>query len=325
MKKILIITNESDPLQNEIFHKYLSKDYQFIIFNIDLVQQNILTVSEYYFELNGLKIEISSINLIWYRRFTFLESDSILKSLINAQQLEINTALFMYTEYKQLLLGLLHLLKNIPTINGIDLFYSGNYKVSNFSKAVEFGFNIPSSIVSNDISKIKEFGNTHTWNIILKTFFTVTYQKDDIEFYVPVKKINYIDIHNSQESIKTFPIYLQQYIEKEYELRIVVIGKEIFPFAIYSQDEESAKIDFRINDLSKLKHELVEIPNSLTNSILKYIDFYKIDIGSFDIVYTPDNIYYFLECNLDGEWFWLEQITGINLTDKIWKLILKKF
>jgi len=221
MKRILVITNESDHFLMDVFQKYLSRGSDFIIFNIDSIQKNLLTVSESYFELNELKVEINSIDLIWYRRFTFLESDYILKDLITRQKVSIDDALFMYTEYKQLLLGLLNLFKNIPTINSIDVFYTGNYKVSNFSKAKEIGFNIPDSIISNDINKIENFGNKHLWNIVLKTFFTTTYKKNSFDYFIPVKKISYENFKSSRDSIKNFPIYLQQYIEKEYELRIL--------------------------------------------------------------------------------------------------------
>ena len=324
MKKILVITNEADHLLSALFQKYLSKNDNFIIFNIDLIQKNLLTISQGFFELNGLKITIKSIDLIWYRRLDFLESSMILKNLIHLEKVPIDEALFMYSEYKQLLLGLLHLLKDTPTINHIDIFYNSNYKISNFERAKEIGFNVPSSIISNDICKIEEFGNKYLWNVVLKTFFTTTYKKDSIEYYVPVKKISRDDFNHSKNLIRSFPIYLQQYIEKQYELRIVVIGKEIFPFAIYSQEHESSKIDFRIDDLSKLKHELIEIPEYLTNFIVQYISDYQIDFCSFDIVFTPNNEYYFLECNLDGEWYWIEDITGVKLTDRIWSLINSK-
>ena len=174
MKKILVITNESDHLLSGIFQKYLSKDTSFIIFNIDLIQKNLLTITQDFFELNGLQIAIKSIDLIWYRRFTFLESSVILKDLIHLQKVPIDEALFMYSEYKQLLLGLLHLLKDTPTINHIDIFYKSNYKISNFEKAKEIGFNVPSSIISNDISKIEKFGDKYSWNVVLKTFVTTT-------------------------------------------------------------------------------------------------------------------------------------------------------
>lgn len=39
--------------------------------------------------------------------------------------------------------------------------------------------------------------------------------------------------------------------------------------------------------------------------------------GAIDFVLTPDNNYIFLEINPNGQWAWIENETGLNISDSI--------
>lgn len=324
MKKILVITTKSDTLTVEMVSKVISKDFHFIRFNIDAWDTNTVSIYNNSFELNGQIIDINTIDFIWYRRFSFLESSLIFTTLLKNKQLTNEFAIFIYTEYKQALIGLLKLLENKPSVNQFITFYNSNNKISNLKLASKLGFNTPKTIISNNYEKVKQFCINHSWNIILKTFFNFNYIKTEKKHYIPIVKINYETLDKHKNSIQVSPVFIQEYIEKKYELRIVVIGKNVYPFAIYSQELEESKLDFRIHNLENLRHELVSIPKNIENLLLKYNKINKIDFCSFDIILTPNNEYYFLECNLDGEWYWLEKITGFNLTEKFVDLIYQK-
>ncbi len=42
-----------------------------------------------------------------------------------------------------------------------------------------------------------------------------------------------------------------------------------------------------------------------------------IKFGAFDFILTPDNQLVFLEINPNGQWYWIEKLTGLPITDKL--------
>ena len=42
-----------------------------------------------------------------------------------------------------------------------------------------------------------------------------------------------------------------------------------------------------------------------------------LNFGAFDFIVTPDNKYIFLECNPNGQWLWIELLTGQKISEKI--------
>ena len=45
--------------------------------------------------------------------------------------------------------------------------------------------------------------------------------------------------------------------------------------------------------------------------------------SSIDLILSADNEYYFIENNCNGQWLWLENVTGKNMSDEFIDCILK--
>ena len=46
--------------------------------------------------------------------------------------------------------------------------------------------------------------------------------------------------------------------------------------------------------------------------------------SSIDLILSADNEYYFIENNCNGQWLWLENVTGKNMSDEFIDCILKE-
>ena len=55
------------------------------------------------------------------------------------------------------------------------------------------------------------------------------------------------DISRESE-IEISPIIFQKEIKKDYELRVTVVGQEIFPIKIESQNSEISSLDWRLSN-----------------------------------------------------------------------------
>ena len=85
---------------------------------------------------------------------------------------------------------------------------------------------------------------------------------------------------------------------------------------IRSADEGDEIVDFRPRCL-EMKHEVVECPVEVTKSILDYMDIMGLNFAAFDFALDYEGRWLFLECNPNGQWLWLEVLTGLPLVETI--------
>jgi glutathione synthase/RimK-type ligase-like ATP-grasp enzyme len=100
--------------------------------------------------------------------------------------------------------------------------------------------------------------------------------------------------------LKKSPCCFQAYIEKEYELRIVVLFDKVFPCKIYSQNSELTKDDWRIHDDANVKWEIISIPEDIERKLIFIREKLGLTWCSIDLIYGKDHNYYFLEVNRPG-------------------------
>jgi glutathione synthase/RimK-type ligase-like ATP-grasp enzyme len=125
------------------------------------------------------------------------------------------------------------------------------------------------------------------------------------------------------QNIHLCPTLLQQFIHKAFDLRVAVIGDQIFAVEIHSQQRIESQEDFRLVSPNLLKHQSHNLPASLHAKIRQFMDYYGLVYSSFDFAVTPEGDYYFLENNPNGQWLWLEFQTELKITDSFLQLMLR--
>jgi glutathione synthase/RimK-type ligase-like ATP-grasp enzyme len=114
------------------------------------------------------------------------------------------------------------------------------------------------------------------------------------------------------DRVRYAPVIFQEYIEAKVDLRITVVGDDIFPAEIGSQ-ETSYRVDFRM-----CMHEADIRPHVLPPAVAaKITDLMRalgLVYGAIDMRLTPDGEYVFLEINPAGQWLFIEQRTGQPIT-----------
>lgn len=64
------------------------------------------------------------------------------------------------------------------------------------------------------------------------------------------------------------PYYLQEYINKKYEVRYTVVGNQHLACKIDSQMSQRANIDWRRYDLKNTPHYAIDIPSKIVSKYL---------------------------------------------------------
>lgn len=121
------------------------------------------------------------------------------------------------------------------------------------------------------------------------------------------------------DSVAYAPNIFQPYINKEAELRCVVMGERIFAAKIISQASDKTRKDWRGGEC---QHEIYTLPSSVEASIHRMMDSFEINFASLDMILTPEGEYVFLELNPNGQWLWLEEELGIPLVASMADLLM---
>lgn len=199
-------------------------------------------------------------------------------------------------------------------------------KMLQLKVARELGANIPETCFSNRKTDIITFAKNHEY-ITLKPITADNLWlggQDEYVFYSQKVKSSSL-VEQMEEAFSQTISFVQNYIEKSFELRVTVICDKCFACKIDSQvmDEQQGKIDWRQGYDHGLKHEIFDLPDSIQNFCKKFLSRMKLNFGCFDFIVTPRDQYVFLECNPNGQWLWIEQQTGMEISKAIAESLIK--
>lgn len=200
-----------------------------------------------------------------------------------------------------------------------DLMRRASWKTTQLKAAVELGFDVPRTLVSNDASRIREFVASCTGRVVYKTLQSPVIGGTRACFTSVVTPASL----EALDRIAVTAGIFQEYVEKRFELRVVVIGDEILAFEIHSQAREESRIDWRQSVPADLEHRVHALPTDVAGRIRALMDRFGLEFGALDLVVTPDGRYVFLENNPGGQFGWLEAATGVPLLSKLADLLVR--
>lgn len=262
-------------------------------------------------------IDFSDVRFFWFRRGNIHKRIKVKEELINSK---IGTQLtaFLDSEWnisRQFILNRLQEKKSLGNSCKIKV-----SKLENLLKAYQCGLCIPDTIVSDCNKILHDF--TKKSLSITKPISEVT----DIMYLN-----QYIDLSTkrigqfiSKQNLR-FSSLLQNEIEKWFELRVFINYREIFAMAIFSQNNETTKLDYRNYDREKMNRKVPYLlPRKIQKKILLLMDECGLDTGSIDLIVTPNKEYIFLEVNPTGNIEMVSEACNYYCEKSIAESILKK-
>lgn len=256
-------------------------------------------------------IDINQIHSIYLRRDFTIESQDIEgnfteseKKYIAAQRsIHVNSCLKFLAE-------------KIPIINHPEANYRCLSKILQLFVANKVGLKIPGSFIGGDVGLINiNLDN----NICIKPLEGLHLKENDNTYAHYTQLLDDVDLE-SLETLSYCPMILQDYIKKEYELRVTIVGKNVFACKIESQKSSLGNIDWRHHDWEHTPHYPTDIPKEISAKLIKMMSFLGITYGAIDMIFTGDD-YFFLEVNSMGQWLWIEDLTGLPISKSIAELL----
>ena len=103
------------------------------------------------------------------------------------------------------------------------------------------------------------------------------------------------------------PAIFQECIEQGTDIRVCVVGQNLFSASIRSHYPEL--IDWRLDPMYQTEH--YEVDEATKSKIREFMHIIDLDTGSIDLRLAPDGVSYFFEVNPSGQFLWLEADLGL--------------
>ena len=189
-------------------------------------------------------------------------------------------------------------------VNNDTAYHKSSYKLEQLKVAKALGMEIPATLVSNDGLEIKKFCAKYH-HVIIKMIgppqIPVIRDKRIYETAILTNRISKADIDELEPYASIESSYIQEEIAKDYELRISVVGQDLFAFKIDSQSKDYTEVDWRYGS-GVLGFDPYKIPKGLESKIHDHMSHFGLVYGVFDFIKRKGSNYVFLECNPQGSW-----------------------
>jgi glutathione synthase/RimK-type ligase-like ATP-grasp enzyme len=201
-----------------------------------------------------------------------------------------------------------------------------NHKPLQLKKAVEIGFQIPNTLITNDPQEVCSFLESNPgMAIIMKpigtSYVRISEDPDDPRnenLSIFTKVINRDQILKNIDRVKNCPVIFQECAQQEFDIRITVVGDTVFAIKIGHSEDLGAgenNVDWRHQKL-KRTYEKHELPEEIAAMCIRLTKELGLTFGAIDMAYTPGRGYFFFEINPQGQWVPSETVAGhpISLT-----------
>jgi glutathione synthase/RimK-type ligase-like ATP-grasp enzyme len=318
--KILVITSKDDSHADYVISKLNSAQLDDRV--VRLNTEDFLFNCEVFFDGSQFELYIrdskrrlrsSEVCSVWYRRPKEITTPGDSDPGVNA---------FISGQATSCLRGLYFCLHDSALwINPLPALHRSRLKLQQLQLAESLGLRIPRTLVTNLPSRALEFA-AKVGSVCVKSLDEPSCIVEGRLYPFFTSLVSLDDLRANADAIRTCPVLFQEYIDKEIDVRVIVMGEELFAFEIHSQDCDLSKIDFRGVAPDRIHHAQHSLPWPLRESLLRFTRQQGLVFSAMDLVRTRAGEYFFLENNPNGQWLWLELLTSVRLSDALLRLLL---
>jgi glutathione synthase/RimK-type ligase-like ATP-grasp enzyme len=303
---ILFITRKDDVHADMVARHLINRKINFFRLNTECS-------TEYSFKLNlnngsivnqvtGLTLNLTEVKSVYLRR----------RSVPENLPLSENDKKFAEREWTKFTRNIWVCLRNCKWMNNPKSIEMAQDKLLQLQVAKSIGFSVPDTLMTNSMQEVKIFSNKR--KIIYKAFDGGSlYPGSDKSIYSTILTDDLLN-KIPESYLQVCPGFFQEYIEKSYELRVTIVGDKIFAAKIDSQSSIQTKIDWRQSGNEFVNHDIISLTNEEEFKCKAILKYYGLNYGAIDLIRMPNNELYFLEVNSNGQWAWIEILTGAKIS-----------
>jgi glutathione synthase/RimK-type ligase-like ATP-grasp enzyme len=248
-------------------------------------------------------VDLAEVRSIWRRRFgAWRVRDEITDPVARR---------FAWSEGNEAATGLLG---SAPArwINPEAADAAAGLKIVQLQRASALGLDIPATLVTNEPDRARAFIDEHgTGKTIRKAFRALADSARPTHIVTP-------DDFAKIADVELAPVILQEYIDADADLRVTVIGDDLFTAVIRPQPEDA--VDFRPG-FGRADVEAGELPDAVAEALLALCRGFGLVYAAIDVRRTPDGRHVFLEVNPAGEFLFASRRTGQPVAEALAALL----
>jgi glutathione synthase/RimK-type ligase-like ATP-grasp enzyme len=239
---------------------------------------------------------------VWYRRVRS-----------PAPPVDMNSGVydFCVRESRSTLLGML-LASDARFMSPPSAVWAAENKVYQLAVARKLGIPIPKTLVTNSPTAIRSAFARLNGRMVIKPAKSgyVDFGPEQHAIYTN----RFLEEHLERvEAARLCPAIYQELLEKSCDVRVTLVGHQVFVAEIDSQSDPAAITDWRHTSNPNLPHRSGELPGEIIDGLFRLLDALNLSFGAVDLVRMKDGSYRFLEINPNGQWLWLEDQLGFPI------------
>lgn len=326
--QIVIVTRMDDPHADNVIIKLQETGHEVVRLNTDDIPENVSMSFVMGFSgtnwrggidilTNGRRIDVDEIKSVWWRR----PGGFRLAPDFSAQERE-----FAREEIDHVLRGIWSTL-DCYWISYPEHIRQASWKGTQLQRAAEFGFDVPRTLITSSPDDARAFYGECKEQMIYKVMTDPFLGAQKVAETEPeqispeIYSASTTLISEAElallESTRLVPCLFQEHLPKKSELRVTVIGDDVFAAEILSQEHEETRLDWRNYDIDVEFHR-ADLPVDVADRCFRLAKSYELNFSAMDLILTPDGRYVFLENNPNGQFIFVEdRVPELRMTDAL--------
>jgi glutathione synthase/RimK-type ligase-like ATP-grasp enzyme len=262
----------------------------------------------------GQEIAFGDIVSVWWRRPQVYRASADYSPAVRT---------FLEQEAYRGFLGLLQSQPGPVWVSRPDHIRAAEFKPAQLAAAQAQGLRVPRTLLTNQPGSAREFYQACQGRVVSKAVWRGMLDVPDEQPGQPrfMYTSRVQDEHLAWlDGVSTTAHLFQEYIEKRVEVRVIIVGRQVFAVEIRSQQAERTLVDFR-RSFADLEYAVHQLPLSIEQQLLQLTRFFGLEYSSIDLIVTMEGEYVYLEQNPNGQSMWLAEATGLPVAEALASLL----
>lgn len=318
---LLVVTNKADLASDYFILRVKERGFPFVRLNTEDLGTGFsidiyLSGADRHFRIvfaDGRVLGDADISAVYFRQ---ARAPLLLEEVAESERA------FAVREAKEQLRSLWRLIDPDKWLNHPrDLWRAAN-KVEQLAIAPTLGFTIPETLISISPTAVSSFYESCAGRVVCKAVKHGFYQHDNV---VSIATTQRLQRETISELFHYAPVAMifQREIPKRFDIRVTVVGDDVYATAIHSQTHSETEVDWRTWDASafELRHEPIDLPADVAAQCRRITRHFNLGYSAIDLISGADGLFYFLEVNPNGQWVWIERRAGYPIRDAILRVL----
>jgi glutathione synthase/RimK-type ligase-like ATP-grasp enzyme len=320
---ILILTEDADPHADHVEAKLRQRGAELFRFDpgrfptrasvsVSYAGDGLFGVA---LESDGTTVDLTDLTAVWYRRPQ--------PPVPHDDVTDPATRTYLAEECKTVMNDLWHALSCLVVPAPPAVIRRAELKMAQLATAGRLGFELPPTLVTTCPRAFRAFYRQHGGNVISKLPSSTLYRLTGATFNRYTLVVSTRDVGHAR-ALRRGPVIFQAYVPKRLELRVTVVGSRIFAAEIHSQHTRRTRHDWRRYDHYQTPIRRHSLPDEVARRCHRLVAELGLCYGAIDLVLTPDGRYVFLEINPNGQYLWIEEATGLPISEALCDLLIDR-